>query len=211
MGLPIGKLICASNANNVLTEFLRTGTYDRNRKFHKTMSPSMDILISSNLERLLYFTAGSEETAKYMSELNTTGKYTVNQTIRYLIAENFVGYCADENETAKTVRKFYEKENYLADTHTSVALCCAEKYIAESGDTSKMIVASTASPYKFAADVYSSLTDKEASADTGAHIDLSALSKTEITYPLRDLDKKQLRFTETIDHDDMLEAVYKFM
>ena len=211
MGLPIGKLICASNANNVLTEFLRTGTYDRNRKFHMTMSPSMDILISSNLERLLYFTAGSEETAKYMSELNTTGKYTVNQTIRDLISENFVGYCADESETAKTVRKFYEEENYLADTHTSVALCCAEKYIAESGDASKMIVASTASPYKFAADVYRSLTDKEASADTGALIDLSVLTKTEITYPLRDLDKKQIRFTETIDHDDMLEAVYKFM
>jgi threonine synthase len=211
MGLPIGKLICASNSNNVLTEFLRTGTYDRNRKFHMTMSPSMDILISSNLERLLYFTAGSEETAKYMKELNTVGKYTVRENIRELIAENFVGYCADETETANTVLKFYEKYGYLADTHTSVALCCAEKYVEETNDNTKIIVASTASPYKFAADVYRSLTNKEASADTGALDDLSYLTKTEITYPLRDLDKREIRFSEVIDSDDMLEAVYKFM
>ena len=211
MGLPLGKLICASNSNNVLTEFLRTGTYDRNRKFHMTMSPSMDILISSNLERLLYFTAGAEETAKYMKELNTTGKYTVSDDICKLIAENFVGYCADETETANTVKKFYDKYNYLADTHTSVALCCAEKYVAESGDNTKIIVASTASPYKFAADVYHSLTGKDASADTGALDDLSALTNTEITYPLRDLDKREVRFSEVIDSDAMLEAVYNFM
>ena len=211
MGLPLGKLICASNSNNVLTEFLRTGTYDRNRKFHMTMSPSMDILISSNLERLLYFTAGAEATAKYMKELNTTGKYTVSDDIRKLIAENFVGFCADENETAATVRKFYDKYGYLADTHTSVALCCAEKYVAESNDNTKIIVASTASPYKFAADVYHSLTGKDASADTGALLDLSALTNTEITYPLRDLDKREIRFSDVIDSDAMLEAVYKFM
>jgi len=211
MGLPLGKLICASNSNNVLTEFLRTGTYDRNRKFHMTMSPSMDILISSNLERLLYFTAGAEETAKYMKELNATGKYTVSDDIRNLIAENFVGYCADETETANTVKKFYEKYGYLADTHTSVALCCAEKYVEDSNDNTKIVVASTASPYKFAADVYHSLTEKEASADTGALDDLSTLTKTEITYPLRDLDKREIRFSEVIDSDAMLEAVYKFM
>ena len=211
MGLPIGKLVCASNSNNVLTEFLRTGTYDRNRKFHMTMSPSMDILISSNLERLLYFTAGAEETARYMKELSTYGKYTVSDEIRTLIAENFVGYCADESETAATLHKFYDNNGYLADTHTSVALCCAEKYIAETRDDTPMIVASTASPYKFAADVYRSLTNKDASADTGALNDLSALTSTEITYPLRDLDKREIRFTTVIDHDKMLEEVYKFI
>ena len=211
MGLPIAKLVCASNSNNVLTEFLRTGTYDRNRKFHLTMSPSMDILISSNLERLLYFVAGSEETAANMKALNTTGCYTVSDAVRAKIADSFIGYCADEKETAQTLKKFYEKEGYLADTHTSVALACAEKYMAETGDTTKMIVASTASPYKFAADVYHSITDKDASADTGALDDLSALTATEITYPLRNLAEREVRFTKVIDADDMLEEVYRFM
>lgn len=211
MGLPLGKLVCASNANNVLTEFLRTGTYDRNRKFHMTMSPSMDILISSNLERLLYFIAGSEETAANMAALNKVGCYTVSEEVRERIAKTFVGYCADEESTAKTLRAFYEKEGYLADTHTSVALCCAQQYMAETGDTTKMIVASTASPYKFAADVYHSITDKDASADTGALDDLSALTGTEITYPLRNLAEREIRFQTVIDSDKMLEEVYRFM
>ena len=142
MGLPLNKLVCASNSNNVLTEFLKTGVYDRNRKFYLTMSPSMDILISSNLERLLYFTAGSEATAKYMSALNTDGKYEVAEEIKELISENFVGYCADESETAETVRKYYKENGYLVDTHTSVALNCSEKYMSEFNDGKKMIVAS---------------------------------------------------------------------
>ncbi len=211
MGLPINKLVCASNANNVLTEFLRTGTYDRNRKFHVTMSPSMDILISSNLERLLYFIAGTEETVADMKALNTNGCYTVSETVREKIAENFVGYCADETETASTLKAFYETHGYLADTHTAVALACAEKYVAETGDTTKMIVASTASPYKFAADVYHSITDKNASADTGALDDLSALTGTEITYPLRNLSEREVRFSQVIDADEMLNEVYCFM
>ena len=211
MGLPIDKLICASNSNNVLTEFLRTGTYDRNRKFHLTMSPSMDILISSNLERLLYFTVGAEETAKYMSELNTKGCYTVSDEAKKTIAENFIGYSADEMQTASTLKKYYSDYNYLADTHTSVALDCAEQYVKESGDIKKIIVASTASPYKFAADVYRSITDKDASADTGALDDLSALTGTEITYPLKNLAERKINFNTVIESTDMLEEVYKFM
>ena len=211
MGLPIGKLVCASNANNVLTEFLRTGTYDRNRQFHLTMSPSMDILISSNLERLLYFMAGAEETTANMKALNTVGCYTVSDAVREKIAESFVGYCADEEETASTLKAFYEQNGYLADTHTSVALACAQKYVAETGDTTKMVVASTASPYKFAADVYHSITGKDASADTGALDDLSALTDTEITYPLRNLAEREVRFTKVINSDDMLKEVYSFM
>ena len=211
MGLPIAKLVCASNSNNVLTEFLETGTYDRNRKFHVTMSPSMDILISSNLERLLYFTSDAEQTAAYMKELNTTGRYTVSPEIKKAIEENFVGYFADEEQTAATLHKFYTEDGYLADTHTSVALNCAEKFIADTKDTKKIIVASTASPYKFAADVYSAIAQKEASEGTGALDDLSALTNTEITLPLRGLDQKEIRFTTVIESENMLQEVYKFM
>jgi threonine synthase len=211
MGLPLNKLICASNSNNVLTEFLQTGTYDRNRKFHLTMSPSMDILISSNLERLLYFSSTAEETAAYMSELNKNGAYTVSDAIKAKIDETFVGYFADEAATAKTLRKFFNDEGYLADTHTSVALNCAEQYLAEANDDKKIIVASTASPYKFAADVYKSITDRDASADTGALDDLSALTNTEITLPLRNLAEREIRFRQVIEADEMLKAVYSFM
>ncbi len=211
MGLPLNKLVCASNSNNVLTEFLRTGTYDRNRQFHVTMSPSMDILISSNLERLLYFTAGSTKTADYMAQLNQTGKYTVSDEIKNRIAENFVGYCADECETAETLNKFYKDYGYLADTHTSVALNCAEKFMADVNDGKKMIVASTASPYKFAADVYKAITNKEAGVDTQALNDLSALTNTDITLPLRNLADREVRFTTVINSEDMLKEVYTFM
>ena len=175
------------------------------------MSPSMDILISSNLERLLFFTAGAQKTAAYMKQLNAEGKYTVDEEIKALIDNNFIGYYADETETAKTLSEFYNDRNYLADTHTSVALCCAEKYLRESGDDKKIVVASTASPYKFAADVYKSITDKDASADTGALDDLSALTNTDITYPLKNLAQRKVNFDKVIDKDDMLSEVYKFM
>ncbi len=211
MGLPIAKLICASNDNNVLTDFLATGTYDRNRNFHTTISPSMDILISSNLERLLYFTAGAKKTAEYMEKLSKNGAYTVSDDIKSLISENFEGYFANEVSTRKTLAHFYNDYGYLADTHTSVALDCADQYITQSGDTKKIIVASTASPYKFAADVYEAITDKKASADTGALDDLSALTDTEISYPLRGLAERKVRFESVIESSDMLKAVYDFM
>ena len=211
MGLPIGKLVCASNDNNVLTDFLSTGTYDRNRKFHTTISPSMDILISSNLERLLYFTAGAEKTASYMKQLSENGVYTVSEDVMSVISANFEGYFADEASTKKTLAHFYGDFGYLADTHTSVALDCAEQYIAKTGDTKKMIVASTASPYKFAADVYEAIANKEASADTGALDDLSALTNTEITYPLKGLAERTVNFNTVIASEDMLKEVYKFM
>ena len=210
MGLPINKMVCASNSNNVLTDFISTGVYDRNRKFHLTMSPSMDILISSNLERLLYFTAGTEATKDYMKKLSDCGRYEVSEDVKNAIWENFIGYCADEEETAKALRSFYN-DGYLADTHTSVALCCAEKYIAQTGDKTKMVVVSTASPYKFAADVYKSITDNEAADGTAALDQLSELTGMEISYPLRDLDKRTVNFNTVIDADNMLKEVYKFM
>ncbi|MBO5415742.1 MAG: threonine synthase [Clostridia bacterium] len=211
MGLPLAKLVCASNANNVLTDFLSTGTYDRNRKFHTTMSPSMDILISSNLERLLCFAAGEEKTAAYMAELNKNGKYTVDAATKATIDETFVGFCANEEETAATLKKFYSEQGYLADTHTSVALNCAEQYMTKYNDGKKMIVASTASPYKFAADVYKSITDTAANSDTEALDQLSALTDTEISYPLRNLTERKVNFDSVIDPDQMLDVVYKFM
>ena len=211
MGLPLGKLICASNANNVLTDFLSTGTYDRNRKFHTTMSPSMDILISSNLERLLCFAAGEEKTAGYMAELSANGKYTVDEATKKAIDETFVGFCADEKATASTLKKFYSDFGYLADTHTSVALNCAEQYIEKYGDSTKMIVASTASPYKFAADVYNSIAGTAAKSDTEALDQLSELTGTEIAYPLRNLTERKVNFDTTIDPSEMLDVVYKFM
>ena len=211
MGLPIDKMVCASNANNILTDFINTGVYDKNRNFHLTMSPSMDILISSNLERLLYFTAGTEATADCMRKLNELGRYEVSADVMSVIKQNFVGYFADEDETASTLRKVYSEYGYLADTHTSVAFDCAEKYVIDSGDRKPMVVVSTASPYKFAADVYKSITGKVASDGTAALDELSALTSTEISYPLRDLDKRKVNFDTVIEANEMLDEVYKFM
>ena len=211
MGLPIGKLICASNKNNILTDFLRTGTYDRNRNFHLTMSPSMDILISSNLERLLYFTAGDKKTAEYMESLKVRGAYTVDTETMAKISESFIGYFADEETTAATIKDYYENHNYLSDTHTAVALSSAEQYIKESGDETPIVVASTASPYKFAIDVYRSLTGSFDGNDLDALEALSRLTNTEITYPLRDLDKRDVRFTKIIDYKNMTDEVYSYV
>ena len=211
MGLPLGKLICASNQNNILTDFLNTGVYDRNRAFHLTMSPSMDILISSNLERLLCFTAGKAETAAYMDDLARQGVYTVSDEVKAKISENFKGYFADETETAETINKYYNEFGYLADTHTAVALCSADKYIAESGDNTPMVVASTASPYKFAADVCKSLGMEKPADDMDALDMLSDFSKTEISYPLRGLNDREVRFTRVIDASQMLDVVKEYV
>lgn len=208
MGLPIGKLICASNQNNVLTDFLRTGTYDRNRTFHTTMSPSMDILISSNLERLLYLVCGSEETARYMKELAENGCYTVSDEVKAKINDDLCGYYCDEVNTAKTIREIFNEYNYLSDTHSAVAIYSAKKYAAESENVAKRIlVASTASPYKFASSVYTALTEKQAPEGTQALDALSELTSTEITSPLAGLDKKTVRFTRVIERSEMEDTV----
>ena len=211
MGLPIGKLICASNSNNILPDFLQTGTYDRNRPFHLTMSPSMDILISSNLERLLYFTAGSEKTAAYMKQLNTEGKYTVDADVKAAIDETFAGYFATEKQTEQTIHTYFERHGYLCDTHTAVALCCAAQYQNHTGDFAPMVVDSTASPYKFANDVYHAVTGEPASDELAALKELSAKTDTEIPYPLAGLAKRKVRFDTVIDAKDMLSEVYKYL
>ena len=211
MGLPIDKLICASNTNNVLTDFLRTGEYNRNRTFHLTMSPSMDILISSNLERLLWLTAGSEATSGYMESLRTTGRYQISPEHLAAINETFLGYYTDEAATAATIKATLEKDGYLADTHTAVALCSARQYIAESNDKKPMVVASTASPYKFAADVLASLGEKKPEDDLDALALLSAKTETEITLPLRGLAEREVRFDKVIDSADMKAEVFAYV
>ena len=212
MGLPIRHFVCASNRNNILTDFLATGTYDRNRAFHLTMSPSMDILISSNLERLLCLSAGEERTAAYMDLLKNTGAYSVDADVLAEIKTNFSGFCADEAATAATIRYYFENCGYLSDTHTAVALSCAEQYLAtlDKADIRPIVVDSTASPYKFAADVYTSLKGVAPTDPLGALDDLVAATNTEIPYPLRGLGERTVRFTEVIDADQMPEAVLNY-
>ncbi len=211
MGLPIGHLVCASNVNNILTDFLRTGVYDRNRDFHLTMSPSMDILISSNLERLLYFVAGAEKTAAYMKSLKETGRYEVDAEILAKINETFVGYYADEEKTAEAIRKSFDMDHYLADTHTAVALSASAQYIAENGSKNPLVAVSTASPYKFAADVYASLVGTRPADELAALESLAAYSDTEIAYPLVGLDKRPVNFKDVVDAADMKKAVYTYI
>lgn len=169
MGLPIGKLICASNENKVLYDFFRTGSYDRNREFILTSSPSMDILISSNLERLIYKIAGSEEKNKeMMGALSKDGKYEITEEMKAQLAD-FYGNYAKEEESAAVIQKLYEDTGYVIDTHTAVAAAVYQKYEAETSDKTTTVIASTASPYKFARSVlhaidgekFDSMTDME--------------------------------------------------
>lgn len=202
MGLPVNKLICASNKNNILTDFLCTGVYDRNRDFYTTMSPSMDILISSNLERLLYLIAGPEKTKSYMEKLNKEGRYEVEPEVLAKIKEKFCAYFCDEENCAATIKGIFDKYSYLCDTHTAVAIYAADKFIKDNNTGLKNIVASTASAYKFAADVMKSLgNDTENLEDKDILAALSEYSKTEIPAPLATLFTKEVRFTDTIEKD----------
>lgn len=207
MGLPIKKLVCASNKNNILTDFINEGVYDRNRAFHLTMSPSMDILISSNLERYLYLSVGSEKTSKYMKELSENGRYSVDGETLAKLKESFAGYYCDEESTALTIKETYENCSYLSDTHTAVALHCARKYIEEMGDDAKMLVVSTASPYKFADNVYYSLTGKKSKSSLTALDDLYKLTGVKIPTPLAGIGERKVRFTKSIDRDAMAKEV----
>ena len=145
-----------------------------------------------------------------MRELAENGIYTINDAVMDKIQQNFVGLCSLEDQTRETLKHFYDDYGYLADTHTSVALNCAEQYQRNTSDNKKIIVASTASPYKFAADVFEAIENRAASDGTAALDELSALTNTQITYPLRDLDKRQVNFRTVIDADDMLREVFEF-
>lgn len=206
MGLPIGKLVCASNANNVLTDFLATGVYDKNREFFPTMSPSMDILISSNLERLLYFTAGAELTSELMTKLAESGRYEVPSNVINAVKQDFCGYFTDEAQTSDTVKRLYCEHGYLSDTHTAVAVNAAERFISEHSSESAgniMLVCSTASPYKFAADVYRSVSGTAPVDSVSALKELSEYTKTKIPAPLEKTLTAEIRFNRTIEASEM--------
>ena len=208
LGLPVGKLICASNANNVLTDFIRTGTYDRRRPLHKTVSPSMDILVSSNLERLLYFLSGDTAlVASLMHKLNTEGVYTVPASLKNAIAEEFWAGCCDDAGACDAIGRVWCMHKYLCDTHTATGWAVAEDYVNQTGDQRPTVVLSTASAYKFPAAVLGSL-EKSAIADEFAQMDrLQELTGTAIPANLCGLNEKPERHTGVIAKDKMLEYV----
>ncbi len=216
MGLPIKKLICASNKNNVLTDFINTGTYDKNREFFVTSSPSMDILISSNLERLLYMLSdeNAEEVKSYMEKLRTDGKYTVSDKIKNAVKECFYGGCADDGECARTIKETYDKYGYVTDTHTAVAVSVYNEYAEKTGDTAKTIIASTASPFKFNGDVLSALEGSEAIGDMDEFRLLERLSeKYDLRIPasLKSLEEKEVRFEMVCDKSQMKAVISEFL
>ena len=210
MGLPIGKMICASNRNNVLTDFFKDGVYDRNRKFYPTMSPSMDILISSNLERLLFVTLGAEKCAEYMALLSKDGKYKLTKAELKKINESFEGYYTDEAECSATIKRTYEEANQLIDTHTAVAVSAAERYIKGARSKTPMLVVSTASPYKFAADVYASLKGEKPENDLLAPDMLEALTSVSMPEPLARVLKCEPIHLDVIRKEDMPASVLDF-
>ncbi len=210
MGIPIKKFICASNVNNVLTDFLRCGVYNRNRDFHATISPSMDILISSNLERLLYVTLGSEKTANYMNKLSAEGKYELSKEELNIISEHFVGYYTTEEQTKKTISDVFKNKNCLIDTHTAVAVHAAESYANDFKAERKILAVSTASPYKFARDVFLSVSGKEPQDELSALDELREFTGIEIPLPLANITNKKILHSETIDKSEMADATFKF-
>ncbi len=210
MGLKIGRLVCASNMNNVLTDFLSTGEYNKNRDFHATISPSMDILISSNLERLLYLLLGTEKTAEYMRKLSADGCYKLTDSEFAKVKEHFAGYYTDEELCKKTVEETYKKENSLIDTHTAVANHAADCYMTDYKAENKMLVVSTASPYKFAADVLLSLTGSKPEDDLAALEMLKNHTGVDIPAPLAAILSKPVLHDGVIDRTQMKDAVKDF-
>ena len=209
MGLPVHKFICASNSNNVLTDFIRTGTYDKKRAFYTTISPSMDILVSSNLERLLYHLCGedTEKLTGWMNALQSGGAYTVDAVTADAVRALFYGGCCDDQETVEVIRNTFEKDGYLCDTHTAVAVGVYEQYLKETGDNTPAVIASTASPYKFPDSVLDAF-DCEKPADPFAEAELLAkLSNTKIPAPITALRTKPVRFENTCAAADMADFV----
>jgi len=212
MGLPINRMICASNKNNVLTDFVKTGVYDRNRDFFTTDSPSMDILISSNLERLLYALSdgNANEIAGLMKELADTGTYSVSDNVRRRLSELFsAGWC-DDAQTAEVIRDAFEKYGYLCDTHTAVGLHVYEQYRSDTGDNTVTVIASTANPYKFADSVLAAvdIAAETSDVDEFEKLDmLAGVSGCEIPPPLAGLAGKKTRFDNVCNRADMRQVV----
>lgn len=210
LGLPVGRLVCASNANNVLTDFIRTGTYDRRRELLKTVSPSMDILVSSNLERLLYFMSqDAKMVGSLMKKLNTQGVYTVSEELKQAIGQEFWAGCCDDEKAQQTIAHVFKDYGYLCDTHTATAWAVAEDYVNQTGDQRPMVVLSTASPYKFPAAVLAALESVEETDEFAMMDRLCQVSGVAIPQNLQGLQQKPERHTTVIEKDKMLRFVSK--
>ncbi len=212
MGLPVDKLICASNINNILTDFFKTGVYDRNRSFFKTITPSMDILISSNLERLLYHETNDPELIKkLMSDLNTTGRYEISADLKKKLGKIFYADYAAEDETRVTLAAMLKDKNYLIDTHTAVALSVASKYVHKTKDTKPMIIASTASAYKFAPAVLTAIGEDISKLSEFAQLDkLNKISGVMIPKGLANLKTAKILHEDVCEGENMAEKVLAF-
>ncbi len=212
MGVPVNKLICASNINNVLTDFINTGIYDRNRDFHTTVSPSMDILISSNLERLLYLLTDRNDAliSEWFGKLASEGRYEVNDDVKAKLREEFcAGFC-DDAKTKAAIHELFEKYSYTCDTHTAVAVKVYNDYKAATGDNTRTIIASTASPYKFSSAVLEALEGGVSDIDEYAKVDrIAEISKTPIPSALAELKTKPERFSDVISKEEQKQYVLK--
>lgn len=214
MGVPIGRLICASNRNNVLTDFIRTGVYDRNREFHTTSSPSMDILISSNLERMLYHLYDNDADAvrDLMEQLKRNGKYTVSaEVLKRLQAEFSGGFCDDE-ATADTIASMFRDHRYLCDTHTGVAVNVYRQYVEQTGDRAPCVIASTASPYKFAASVLPAVCGDALPDNEFAMVEkLSEVTGTPVPAPLATLKDRTVLHKSCVAKEEMAAFIRDFL
>ena len=213
MGLPIRKLICASNDNKVLYDFFRTGCYDRNREFLLTTSPSMDILISSNLERLIYQTADQDDETdrRLMKELAKNGRYEITSAMEARLGDFYGGY-ADQKEAAAAIRELYEAVGYVIDTHTAVASCVYGKYKKETGDTTKTVIASTASPFKFTGSVMDAMGEALEGMDDFQLADrLSQLSGVQVPKAVEELRGARVLHDTVVNVDEMKQTVRAFL
>ncbi len=212
MGLPVKKLICASNSNSVLTEFLTTGVYDRNREFFTTISPSMDILISSNLERLLYSVSGSENVKQWMKQLSEDGKYEVDCATLEEIKAVFAAGCCDDTETKDTIAKVFKEKGYLCDTHTAVAVKVYYDYKEKTGDTTPAVIASTASPFKFSAAVLEAVAGGTEGLDEFEMVErLAEVTGETCPEQLANLRNKAVRFDGCCSKDKMDGVVFNML
>ncbi|MDE6107456.1 MAG: threonine synthase [Oscillospiraceae bacterium] len=213
MGVPLGKLICASNSNNVLTEFIETGVYDRNRPFLRTISPSMDILISSNLERLLHaYTYGDAPTVKgYMEQLADTGRYEVSAGVKRLLEREFAAVSCTDEQAKQTIASVWGEKNYLIDPHTAVAVNVLNQYRAKTGDIAPTLVVSTASPFKFCPAVLEALGDKTVARGLASIAKLEELTGLRAPAPLAGLAGKPVRFHNVTEKGHMADAVWNFL
>ncbi|MEG1857358.1 MAG: threonine synthase [Pseudoflavonifractor sp.] len=213
MGVPIAKLICASNSNNVLTDFLKTGIYDRNRDFYNTMSPSMDILISSNLERMLFaLTNGDDvQVADYMSQLSKTGRYEVSGVVKAKLTKHFASGFCDDTRTQAAIARLWTEHQYLIDPHTAVAFDVLDRYRAETGDKTPAIVVSTASPFKFCDSVLGALGVETLATGTQLIDRLAEVTGVAAPAPLMDLKGKAVRFGHTVAKEQMAQQMLEML